>query len=249
MFLLFNLPVEVVLIILTACSSGDLHSLSLVNRSVSHLTDERRRKLHVMCLPPFNMRAPHTRAQTCISIPGKKIGYEGIVALCGVLDSGSFRSLKVLDFKYNNIGDLGMIELSHTVANGSLGTLTQLKLGGNKIGDQGMIAFSNALDNGSMKSLQQLWLDGNAIGDAGMIAFADALKSPIGSMGNLQILGLHGNKISDDGMAAFANAIKPTLENQMRSLPACNIILVECGNPGNAAQLKVACEERGIACM
>ena len=51
------------------------------------------------------------------------------------------------------------------------------------------------------------------------------------------------NCIGDIGMQAFASAIA------MGSLPACKMILVEDENPGNAAPLKAACEERGIACM
>ena len=236
MFLLFNLPIEVVLIILAACYSGDLHSLSLVNRSVSHLTDERRRKLHVMCLPPFNIRAPHRKFQIYIWLPRKNIGYEDIVALCRVLDCGSFRSLRHLKLEYNQIGDLGMVELSNTVANGSILALKTLNLSDNLIGDTGLQAFAGAIGSGSLRSLEVLDLRNNQIGDAGMVEFSRQI--PIGSLRALTYLDLEHNQIGDRGIIEFSRSIA------MDPLPACKMIAV-FGNPGNAAPLKAACEERG----
>ena len=59
-------------------------------------------------------------------------------------------------------------------------------------------------------------------------------------MGALTHLNLSGNQIGNAGMTEFSHAVANG------SLPKCNEILVTIGNPGNAAPLKAACEERGL---
>ena len=101
-------------------------------------------------------------------------------------------------------------------------------------------AFMYAHANGSMRNFVDLRLSNNRIGDEGMKAFSAATSS--GSLRALTRLDLDGNQIGDAGMTDFSRAIASG------SLPACNVIGVR-ENPGNAASLKAACEERGIMCL
>ena len=91
---------------------------------------------------------------------------------------------------------------------------------------------------GSLRALEDLDLSYNQIGDAGMVEFSRSIT--IGSMANLEQLFLSYNSIGDVGMIEFSR----TIANG--SLSACKrIVVIE--NPGNAAPLKAACEERGIS--
>ena len=79
------------MLILLLCSGGDLHSLALVNKRVSELTSDRRRKIAVLRYPPFCVSNPVTTSYLCLD--GNQIGDLGMVAFSEALGSGSLRSL------------------------------------------------------------------------------------------------------------------------------------------------------------
>jgi hypothetical protein len=152
-----------------------------------------------------------------------------------------------LNAKFKGLDYADVAVLVTLASSGSLRALTRLELDCNQIGDPGMIEFSRSITSGSMANLTVLGLSSNKIGDAGMIELSRAIA--IGSLRQLTTLGLNYNQSGDIGMITFAEALQPTDNFPMGSLPACKMILVEHENPGNAAPMKAACEERGIACM
>ena len=157
--------------------------------------------------------------------------------------SGGVAASQVLHWQRKQIDVADMTTLANISHSGSLPNLTTLFLHNNLIGDAGMIEFSRAIASGSLANLTTLNLWDNQIGDSGMIAFAEALKPtpnfPMGSLRSPMHLFLNNNQIGDAGMIEFSRSIASG------SLPKCIAILVS-GNPGNAAPLKAACEERGI---
>jgi hypothetical protein len=227
--------------------------------------------VRVLCTK-IGMRPADLGKATELNAAFKRLDYADVAVLVTLANSGSLGGLTFLSLSRNQIGNAGMIEFSRSIASGSMGALKVLSLSRNQISDAGMISLSEAIAIGSMGNLHTLSLGGNAIGDPGMIAFADALKSPIGSLRSLELLNLGDNQIGDVGMQAFADAIgsgslraltrlnldgnqigDPGMIEFSRSiasgsLPACNVIGVR-ENPGNAASLKAACEERGIMCL
>jgi hypothetical protein len=177
-------------------------------------------------------------ALTVLGLSNNQIGNAGMISLSEATGKGSMGALERLGLSCNQIGDAGLQSLAGAIGNGSMGKLERLNLARNNISDVGMAGFSRAIASGSLRSLEVLNLRNNQIGDAGMIEFSRQI--PIGSMGALEILNLSRNQIGDAGLQALAGAI-----GKLSPLPACKRIVV-IGNPGNAAPLKAACEERGI---
>ena len=183
--------------------------------------------------PPFNISRPSL-------VENLRLHSDSVVSFVHACKSGvSLHNLRSLRLG-GSIGDAEMVDLSRAIATESLRALTELDLEFNQIGDLGMIEFSRSIANGSLRALTTLFLNDNQIGDAGMIEFSRSITN--GSMGALTSLWLSNNNIGDQGMIAFSNAIASG------SWPKCTMIVVS-GNPGNAAPLKSACEERGIACF
>ena len=200
-------------------------------------------KLAPLLAAPFMLRPSDLLHAKELDIWGNTIGDTGMISLSEAISNGALGALQKLFLYENQIGDAGMVEFSRAIASGSLRALEYLDLANNQIGNVGMIEFSRSIPIGSMGVLKVLLLNHNQIGDAGLRALAGAIGN--GSLRSLTMLRLNHNNISDLGMIAFAEALK----SPMGSLPACATILVEDGNPGNAAPLEAACEERGIVCM
>ena len=214
-------------------------TLYLFGRRPSRRRDALHAAVRVLCTK-IGMRPADLGKVTELNAAFKRLDYADVAVLVTLANSGSLRSLTQLFLNDNQIGDAGMIEFSRSIASGSLRSLTTLFLNDNQIGDAGMIEFSRSITNGSLRALTRLDLDDNQIGDAGMTDFSRAIAS--GSLRVLESLDLSSNQIGDVGMIEFSRSIP------IGSLPACKRIVV-LGNPGNAAPLKAACEERGIALL
>jgi hypothetical protein len=194
MFPLLNLPVDVVFIILSACYSGDLHSLSLVSRCVSQTTEERRSKILALTLPPFNIKNSLLLSTSIKYLaPGwhPKLGCEGMNAMCSAIEMGALPQLRLLRLSSHLIGDVGFTTFCRSISNGSVGALTLLKLSNNMISNAGMIEFSRSINTGSMGKLKWLDLSDNRIGDAGIFSLSNAMGK--GSLASLEWLYINNN--------------------------------------------------------
>ena len=232
MFPTVDLPIEVVLIIFAACSSVDLHSLSLVNRDISHASDETRRKIYVLSLPPFNIQKqdkrqlwfniqkPHTSELKGLDLSANQIGDSGMIDFVRAFAIGSVANLTQLNLASNNISTVGAIAFANAIKptaqnpTGAMGALECINLNDNTIGSEGLQTIASAISNGSMANLEWFFLNNNQISDSGIIAIAEALKSPMRSMVAHRGLYLANNLIGDDGVVEISHSIaKGSLRN------------------------------------
>ena len=128
-----------------------------------------------------------------ISLDMKSIGDDGVTALAGALERGSFPKLQTIYLDWNRIGDEGAAALAGALERGSFPKLECIELYENNVGDEGAKALAGALKRGSFPALQVIGLSVNNVGNEGATAFAGALER--GSFPKLHDIWLGGNNI------------------------------------------------------
>ena len=187
------MPTEVLALILAACSIGTLPGLAATNKLIGEASDERRKRIAVLKLPPFET----TPYAVGLKITYMQIGEADLSAFVSALSSGALPLLVELDLCGNQIGDAGISALVSALSTGALPLLEELNLCGNQIGDAGISAFASAMSSGALPRLEYLWLHGNKMSDVGVLALAAALKS--GAMASLQYLSQKDRYLSENG--------------------------------------------------
>ena len=97
-------------------------------------------------------------------------------------------------------------------------------------------ALRYAHAHGGLTKLTKLGLYGNKLGDGFVTSFVALLDE--GGLAGVEMLHLHNNAISEQGMQELAAAIA------RGGLPSCTVIFLD-GNPGSAAPVVEAAEQRG----
>ena len=149
---ILGMPTEVLALILAACSIGTLPVLAATNKLIGEASDERRKRIAVLKLPPFET----TPYAVGLKITYMQIGEADLSAFVSALSSGALPLLVELNLNGNNIGDAGISAFASAMSSGALPRLEYLWLHCNKMSDVGVLALAAALKSGAMASLQYL---------------------------------------------------------------------------------------------
>ena len=137
-----------------------------------------------------------------------------------------------------------VIRLYHATILSVLGGAKDLEFQRSGWGPQDGVAFAKVLP--FCRSVRQLILGRNAIGDEGCVAIADAVAA--GALPELEKLYLEANGIGDVGCRALAAAIRGGALPKLRRFWFHTADLPNLAGEEARAELRAACEARGVNC-
>jgi len=215
---ILGMPTEVLALVLAACSINTLPVLAATSKLIGEASDERRKRIAVLKLPPFET-TPYAVNLECNCGVLFHAGLWKLAlssgAFAGALYSGALPHLKEIHLYGNHIGDSGLQNLCECFFKGALDMLEIIDLSNNQIGDVGVSAFAAVLSSKALPQLTHLVIDHNQIGDFGVSTLADVLSK--GALPQLESLILSYNKIGDIGVSDLAKALsKGALQNLVR---------------------------------
>ena len=145
------------------------------------------------------------------------------------------------EIKFTNSGDVGLVcKIYERAFLTEMGDATKLDYARLQWDDAAGVELCEALRyahaHGGLTKLKGLYLYGNELGDGFVTSFVALLDG--GGLAGVEDLHLGRNAISEQGMQALAAAIA------RGRLPSCTVIVLD-GNPGSAAPVEEAAEQRG----